>query len=46
MPSLGTQKINVDASFVEIEGAGATGLVVHDFTGALNRAQALCYEIE
>jgi ribonuclease HI len=44
MPSPGTQKINVDASFVEIEGAGTTGLVIHDLTGALNRAQALCYE--
>jgi hypothetical protein len=26
MPSPGTQKINVDASFIETEGAGATGL--------------------
>ncbi|XP_071683496.1 uncharacterized protein [Lolium perenne] len=42
-PNEGVLKLNVDASFSEISGDGASGLVLRDHTGALIRGQAIWY---
>jgi hypothetical protein len=43
LPAPGLEKVNVDASFSNVSGKGATGLVIRNHEGLLMHGQAIWY---